>query len=73
MDAIVTVPEPWVIVIFEPAVIVLYSRAVEPLFIPKIWFAVPDVPKPVPPLVNGNAVARVKDEADNAPVKVPPP
>ena len=51
----------------------MYSRAVEPLFIPGIWLAVPVVPNPVPPLVSGSAVARVNEEADNAPVNVPPP
>ena len=35
--------------------------------------AVPDLPRPVPPLVNGNADAKTSDEADNAPVNVPPP
>lgn len=40
---------------------------------PNIWLAVPDVPMPVPPLVIGRAVARVNEEADKAPVKVPPP
>ncbi len=57
----------------DPATSVLYSSAVEPLFMPNIWLDVPEAPNPVPPLVNANAVARVKDEADKAPVNVPPP
>ena len=57
----------------DPATSVLYSSAVEPLFMPNIWLDVPEATNPVPPLVNGNAVARVKDEADKAPVNVPPP
>jgi hypothetical protein len=40
---------------------------------PNIWLIVPDVPMPVPPLVIGRAVARVNEEADKAPVNVPPP
>ena len=58
---------------FEPCTKVLYSFAEEAAFMPKIWFAVPDVPIPVPPLVIGNAVASVNEEADKAPVNVPPP
>ena len=34
---------------------------------------VPEVFNPVPPLVTGNAVANVKEDADKAPVNVPPP
>lgn len=45
----VIVPVPCVIDRFDPATKVLYSREDEELFMPNIWFAVPDVPSPVPP------------------------
>ena len=33
----------------------------------------PEAFNPVPPLVTGKAVARANDDADRAPVNVPPP
>ena len=51
----------------------MYSKFVEEFDIPTIWFAVPEVPKPVPPLDIVSGLTNVKDEANNEPVIVAEP
>ena len=70
--AIVSEPDPGVIVTFDPAVSVLYSRPVPPVFTPRIWDAVPIVVRFVPPDVVGTVGRSVATRDRKAGVPAPP-